>query len=363
MATVVPSRKPSADVIVVGAGVIGLSVAWASTQQGLTALVVDAALPGAASRVAAGLLAPSLGTLPPVAAAAFRRAAAGYPGFLAGVSRSSGIQVAAGQGILEVALVEGPGGEIIAADDPQAQTLTGREVAARAPDLAPAHAGVLHPDDGWIEPGALLASLAAAVPASARIPGRAVRIIATASEIGVQLDNGETIRGGQIVIAAGSWSPLVDGLPSRLPIVPAKGETLVLETTHSLSVAIACEDFYLVPRPGAIVVGATFEWANFDSSTTAAGRARLESFASRIVPGIVARATGSAMWAGLRPMTPDKLPIVDSDPSDGRIVYACGHGKNGLLLAGLTAESVVRLLAGNHQETGSPFGLSRFATG
>ena len=61
-------------------------------------------------------------------------------------------------------------------------------------------------------------------------------------------------------------------------------------------------------------------------------------------------------------MTPDRLPIIDVDPTDGRIVYCCGHGKNGLLLAGLSAEIVVDLIAGNRQDPAFPFRLDRFAT-
>src|SRR4051794_18329588 len=103
MATLVPSRKPT-DLLVVGGGVIGLTIAARAARSGLEVRLVDASLPGAASKVAAGLFAPSLGTLPQPAGAAFRRAAAEYQTFASWIGGESGREVVVGHGIIEVAL-------------------------------------------------------------------------------------------------------------------------------------------------------------------------------------------------------------------------------------------------------------------
>src|SRR6185295_10528302 len=130
--------------------------------------------------------------------------------------------------------------------------------------------------------------------------------------------------------------PLIDGLPTRLPIQPARGEVLVVETPHRLHSAVAGGDAYLVPRPNGVCVGSTFEMAGFDPAPSERGRETLRGYAAALMPAIADAARTAPIWCGLRPMTPDKLPIIDVDPADDRIVYACGHGKNGLLLAGLT---------------------------
>jgi glycine oxidase len=360
MATVVPSRKAPAEIVILGGGVIGLSVAVFAVRAGLKVRVIDVPLPGAASRVAAGLLAASLGALPARAAADFRKASEGYGRFLDVVRDASGHQdLVARKGILELALTPRDLPFLNEALDPTATPLASAEIARQIPDLIPIAGAMLHPNDGWIEPHALLAALMAALPPESILTGR-VTEIRRAPHLEVRLESGEVIRSSRLVVSAGSWSPLLAGLPTKLPIAPARGEVILIETAHSVPLAIACEDRYFVPRAGAIVVGSTFEMVGYDPSTTAYGSAALKRAAALLLPDAVARATRISSWAGLRPMTPDKLPIVDRDPTDERIVYACGHGKNGLLLAGLTAEIVLDLLGGNRLEPSSPFGLSRF---
>jgi glycine oxidase len=363
MATAVPPGKVPPDLIVVGGGVIGLSVALVAARAGLLVRVVEGSFPGGASGVAAGLLAPSLGALPPKAAEAFRTASASHDSFLEMVREASGhSDLFAGKGILEIALAADDVSVLNEAADRAATRFSGAEVARRVSDLVTVAGAMLHPHDGWIDTRRLLEALVAAIP-----PGSLVRNhiigVRTHPALGVELESGGFVPCGQIVIAAGAWSPLIPGLPTRLPIVPARGEVIVLETSHSLPFAVACDDAYLVPRPGAVVVGSTFELVGMDARTTDAGRQHLEHRASRLIPGAVGRATAITSWAGLRPMTPDKLPIIDHDPVDRRIVYACGHGKNGLLLAGLTAAIVLDLVGGNRLGRSFPFGLDRFRSG
>jgi glycine oxidase len=361
MANTAASGKASADMIVVGAGVIGLSIAAAATRRGMRPLVVDGRVPGTASRVAAGLLAPSLGTLPPAAAAEFRRAMDGYPAFLDAVRKASGhSDIGLGRGILEVALAQADPG--LPGETVGSARLTAEDIARRAPELIPVAGGILHSHDGWLEPQSLIDGLIASLPLGTIISDK-VTGIRRGADIGVQLESGDHLSSGRVVVAAGCWSPMISGLPTGLPIVPARGEVIVVAGPHALSIAVACEDAYLVPRRDGVVVGSTFELVGYDTRSTVAGRTHLEAFARTLIPTLLQRARSVTAWAGLRPMTPDKLPIIDVDPVDDRILYACGHGKNGLLLAGLSAEIVLSLAAGNRLDPDSPFRIGRFKTG
>ena len=126
---------------------------------------------------------------------------------------------------------------------------------------------------------------------------------------------------------------------------------------------------YLVPRryPSApdpferTIIGATMEDVGFDSSTTAAGLAELETVAHRICPAS-ASASLLSHWAGLRPMTPDSLPILGADPDISSLLYACGHGRNGILLAPVTGQAIGALAVGALSDYDlSPFSITRFA--
>lgn len=357
-----PPGKGPADLIVVGGGVVGLSVAMLAVRQGLSVQVIEGEFQGAASPVAAGLLAPSLGRSPPEAADAFRLANSGYARFLDMIREASGqSELVAGQGILEIALDPSVVRTLNEANDPAAVMRSSARVAQEAPDLAAVSGAVLHPNDGWIEPRSLLNGLVASLPDGTITKDR-VSTVEAGRDLRVTLSSGQVRVSGHLVVAAGCWSPLIKGIPGRLPIFPARGEVLVMETTHALPYAIACDEGYLVPRPGNIVVGSTYELVGFEANPTPNGRADLEKFAATVIPGAFARASRVTAWAGLRPMTPDKLPIVDIDPDEPRIVYACGHGKNGLLLAGLTAQLTLSLLSGNRLDAHSPFRLDRFAS-
>jgi glycine oxidase len=124
--------------------------------------------------------------------------------------------------------------------------------------------------------------------------------------------------------------------------------------------ALSCEDAYLVPRGDRTLVGSTIEHVGFATATTAAALETLRRAASAVVPGLATAQLHSA-WAGLRPVTPDGRPIIGRDPDLPSVIYALGHGKNGVLLAPITAECVTSLVAG-----GTPpidiecYGVERF---
>jgi glycine oxidase len=99
----------------------------------------------------------------------------------------------------------------------------------------------------------------------------------------------------------------------------------------------------------------------FDSSTTSSALDRLRAAASTIVPSLAHAPTHSS-WAGLRPITPDGLPVLGRDPDLPSVIYACGHGKNGILLAPVTGECVAALLSGTAPPVDlTPFDIERFS--
>jgi glycine oxidase len=113
---------------------------------------------------------------------------------------------------------------------------------------------------------------------------------------------------------------------------------------------------YLVPRGGThTLAGSTMERSGFDASTTDQAIAEIRTMANTLCPSL-ATAPTAAVWAGLRPVTPDFLPIIGHDPDYPSLLYACGHSRNGVLLAPLTADCVAALAVGEP----SPFSLSSF---
>jgi glycine oxidase len=147
-----------------------------------------------------------------------------------------------------------------------------------------------------------------------------------------------------LVLAAGAWSGGIDELPRPLAIRPVKGQMLALTAPEpGLTRVATAGDRYLIPRDTAsgpvIVVGATEEDAGFDRTTDDAGQESLHDAAVRLVPGL-AGARVAERWAGLRPGTPDGLPVLGPDPDVPDLCYATGHYRNGILLAPYTAARV-----------------------
>lgn len=142
-----------------------------------------------------------------------------------------------------------------------------------------------------------------------------------------------------VVLAAGAWSGLPAGLPREVPVRPVRGQIVRLLPPRPVPAALVADlaGHYLVPRAnGTLLAGSTMEDVGFDDRTTEEARDELARAAVRLLPDL-AGATIAEHWAGLRPLTPDRLPILGPDPDEPRLLYACGHGRNGILLAPLTA--------------------------
>ncbi len=358
------TEKRSYDAIVVGAGVIGLSCAWRAAQRGAEVLVLDRAEPPAgATRVAAGMLAP-VGELTfgePELLEMTLAAAELYPGFVAELESVRGMATGyERRGALHVALDRDEAAELRRVHDLQrslglaAEWLPPRRCRELEPGLATSFNGGVHaPDEAAIDPRALGEALLAALAAE----GVEVRTGVEVDEALIQggrlagvRTGGEDLRAAAVVLAAGAWSGRTEWLPehARPPVRPVKGQIVEL---RSLDGAVPCERIvaservYLVPRgDGRLVAGATVEERGFDTAVTAGGVHELLREAYRLLPDVAEMELVEAM-AGLRPGTPDNLPLIGPGALDG-LILATGHYRNGILLAPLTAERVVEMLVG-----------------
>lgn len=204
-------------------------------------------------------------------------------------------------------------------------------------------AGVLRPDEASVDNRALTN----AVEEAARRKG--VHVFADTSVEAIWSEGsrclglragGENIPAGQTVIAAGCFSAMIAGVSQYAPVRPAKGQMISLRCeTVKIERVLWSDDIYLVPRnDGRILAGATVEYAGFDKTVTAGGVQRLLAAAIDLVPGLAA-ARIEETWAGLRPDTPDHLPILGPVDLEG-LLFATGHFRSGVLLAPVTAKLI-----------------------
>ena len=359
----------SADVLVVGGGIIGLAVAWRACAEGLSVTVLERDAVGqGTSHVAAGMLAPvaevEFGDAGQAVLELGLRSAEMWPEFAAELERASGEQV----GLLRTGTL------VVARDEDEARELERQiafrgslglrssrllpsEARAREPALAPTVRLALEaPDDHSVDPRLVLTALRRACEAAGvrlREHSPVTRVVlddASTRVTGVVLEDGECVAARHVVIAAGAWSGRLEGLPApaRVPVRPVKGQILRLRDPAGaglLERVVRFEGGYLVPRAdGRYVLGATVEERGFELHATAGGVYELLRDAHEVVPG-VSELQIEELCVGLRPGTPDNLPMIGANALEG-LIWATGHHRNGILLAPLTAELVVETLVG-----------------
>jgi glycine oxidase len=357
------STSKNLDAIVVGSGVIGLACAWRLAQSGADVAVLERVRPGAgASGVAAGMLAPvgeatwGEDRLLELALESHRA----WPGFASELAGASGRDVGYLElGALHVPLDRDEAGELrrrfelMTSLGLDATWLRPSECRALEPGLAAVTGGGVHaPYESAVDSRALVAALAAAVEDA----GGSI-VIAEASEAvmagrriaGVRDAEGREWRAETTLLAAGSWSA-ADWLPpeARPAIRPVKGQILTLAGSPAEPLCeriVVTERVYIVPRSdGRVIVGATVEEQGFDTRVTAGGVFELLREAYRALPEVAELELVEAS-AGLRPATPDNLPLIGPGALDG-LVLATGHFRNGILLAPLTAARITDVLSG-----------------
>jgi glycine oxidase len=350
----------TADAVVVGAGIVGLCVAAALSRRGVSVALVGEHREGEASLAAAGMLAPSVEQSEGPAHDFGIAARDFYPDFLEQLADDTGIRVPLNRlGILQVALTEQGVKGLRKTARPTSRWMERNELTGIEPTLGHALGAVFNPDDGAADNVILMKALEALAEQSAgitRIHGFATRV--ERDECRVTLDTGDVLQAKTVVIAAGAWGAKIDGAPILSAVAPCRGQMVAYQSIGLRHVTYGPRG-YLVPRySGTTLAGSTMEMVGFDTATTPEGLAKVQSAAEEIAPGLAAAKIVSE-WAGLRPITPDMLPIIGPDPENERIIYATGHSRNGILLAPLTGETVAALAVGEH----SRHDLSQFRPG
>ncbi|MGV1047836.1 MAG: glycine oxidase ThiO [Solirubrobacterales bacterium] len=359
------SEKRSYDAIFVGGGVIGLSCAWRAAQRGARVAVLERAEPPAgATNVAAGMLAP-VGELTfgePQLLELTLEAAQLYPGFVAELEAASGEPTGyLREGALHVALDRDEAAQLRRVHDLQrslgleAEWLAPRQCRALEPGLTPSFNGGVHaPGEASVDPRALARALVTAL----RAEGGELRtgcevvdgVFGGDRLVGVRTAAGEELRADAVVLCNGAWSGRAEWIPERArpPVRPVRGEVVELRGRAGAAAPvrrIVCsERVYLVPRDdGRLIAGATVEERGFDTVVSVGGVLELLREAYRLLPEVAEMELVGAV-AGLRPGTPDNLPLIGPGAIDG-LLLATGHFRNGILLAPLTAERIAAQLA------------------
>jgi glycine oxidase len=353
------------DAIVVGAGIIGLALAIELNKRGLRVLVVEKGEPGReASWAAGGMLvdfpAETVPALRELATASARM----YPEFVRELEDESGLKIdLRSQGTL-----------LFLDEAPEPDGLDSHGWIARWRELEPAlkaskvrakgFVGV-YLNERCVDPRDLTA---AAIAAARR--RRSLNFSTGDQVLAVEVANGKAcgvrtnktkFSAGMVVNCAGAWAGQIE--PHSLPTRPVKGQMLcvIMPEKELVRHVVRTPEVYLIPRSdGRMLIGATAEEAGFDKQTVPETIQKLRQVAIDLVPKL-ADARFLQAWAGLRPGTPDGLPILGATPTPGYFV-ATGHFRDGILLAPATAKLMAQLMIGATPEMdAAKFSAERFA--
>lgn len=344
-------------VLVIGAGVVGCAVAHALASRGVSVDLVDMRGPACGStQAAAGVLAPWIeahsGGLLALGEASLRR----YDAFIAHVREGSRIDVEYQRtGTLEVALGSAQEAALrVDAARHEARGVPNRwldraAVLAMEPGVNPdARAGLLLPEQGFVRARDLTLALADAAERAGAVIQAGVHVDSVQSGAdGITARCGDRVLAADCaVLAAGSWSGQDVFTPTAAtPVTPVRGQLLHLRATPPLASRVVWgTDCYLVPwSDGSLLVGGTVEQVGFDERPTDEGVNGLRRAAAELLPAS-ALADLQEVRVGLRPGTPDGVPVIGRAAASPRVIFATGHYRNGVLLAPLTADLVAGLI-------------------
>ena len=359
--------QKSYDAIVIGAGLIGLSLAWRLARAGARLLLLDRREPGQeASHAGGGMIADLDPVLPDELRELAHRSAALFPSFVAELSGESERSIdLRDDGV--IAFEQHPIGESAGI-----RALRAAEALALEPRLH------LPPDPAYlmqersVDPRDLVTALLAALckrstQVEIRTGEAAVKILAERGRAEGVVTERASYAAARVINCAGAWACQIGG--PRLPTQPVKGHMLALAFPGELAMDESVREekrvlrhvlrsrwCYLVPRTnGRYVVGSTVEPAGFDKTLNSYRVKRLHEAAARLIPQF-AQAQVAEAWTGLRPGTPDNLPLLGETALPGYFA-ATGHYRDGILLAPATAETMCALLL----EGKSPLSLERFS--
>lgn len=362
------------DVIVVGAGIIGCSVARELARRRMRLLVLDRQEPGKeASWAAAGMLTPAAESCEVMPLIPFAKASfALYSEFVEEIEQATGRKTDYRRdGAMEVFFGEGAEERraawlaTLCATGFEPEPLNAAELRRMEPSLAAdAAAGALLADEGAVDNRLL----SPAVAEAARREGAELR---TDTEVmRLLIDNGravgvetayEKLNSKYVIVAAGSFTSQIQGAERYAPTLAARGQMAALRPARMPVSRVVRGPAYLVPRmDGRLLVGATVEYAGYEKAVTPAGIGRLLTDAVRMIPSL-AGAPIFETWSGLRPDTPDHLPVIGPTDVEG-LWFATGHFRNGILLAPATARALGEwIVEGKTAMPVEPFSAMRFA--
>lgn len=367
----------SYDVIIVGGGVIGSSIAFHLAKKKRKVLLVEKDRIGCeASSAAAGML----GAQAEITEAGpfydmAQKSRSLFPAIAEELKECSGIDVhLVNKGLLKVARSEDEGNELkrlksfYQKQGQRAEWLSDAELLEREPNLSRDLIGAMYlPDDGHV----LAPELTSAFARAASILGVSLREYTTTTGIIIQKDriigvetNGGNFYSDTVVVASGVWSgTLLQQTGLHLPLYPVKGECFsLLYPAAPITATVISEGCYIVPKQrGRLIVGATMAEGQYDKKVTLKGIRDLLTKAETILPNIVEGEWEKA-WTGLRPQTPDGLPYMGKHPEIEGLFIAAGHFRNGILLSPITGQWMTELIEGDRQEeTLQPFRVDRFS--
>ena len=377
------SLTRTADVMVIGGGLIGCSIALRLAQAKLRVCVLDRGEPGAeASSAAAGMLSPQGETAEP--GAFFELCAASrdlYPNYIAEIEELSGQDLGYSRdGTLLVAMDDDECRaleKLHAAQSRQGlpiDRLAAEEIHRRVPGLSPEiRWGLFILGDHWVDNE----RLSAAVVVACRRLGVDIRPQHAVTKLNVRGGRVEDIEvmtaiasagniklsANHFVIAAGCWSAaLIEPLGIKLSIEPCRGQMMEFDSPADLPLVVRAGHHYLVPRPGRrVLVGTTAEYVGFDKSVTGEGMRAILEGAQRIAP-LVKDLKFRRAWSGLRPDTADHLPILGLGEIPN-LFFATGHFRNGILLGPITGQMISELiLTGSVSQPLDAYRPTRFAS-
>jgi glycine oxidase len=340
----------SFDVAVVGGGIIGGAVALELARAGRRVVLLDRQQPGQeASWAAGGILSPSFEVPEALALVPLARASlALYPDFIAAVEsatgKSTGFRTDPALHVFFVEGAERARDALVAAHHSAglpSNAVSVAEARRLEPSLNPAvTAAALLPEEGRVDNRLLTAAvLEAARGAGVEFrAGRAVNSLLLESGhcTGVQA-GGERFSAENVVMACGCFSAQIEAVARYAPTSPARGQMVALRSTKvKFDRVIASARGYVIPREdGRLIAGSTVEDAGFEKAVTPEGLHRILATAIEIAPELAGAAIVET-WSGLRPDTPDHLPILGPTDVEG-LWMATGHFRNGILLAPITA--------------------------
>jgi glycine oxidase len=356
-----PKPESQVRVVIVGGGVMGCAAAYELSRRGVPVTVLERSVPGAeASSAAAGILGAQVeahqpGPLTELGLLSRKL----YPALVKDLEHASGISIGYRKcGVLKVAYEARAVTQLTrklawqGQAKLQVERLTAAALSQREPTLSRELAGgVWFGEDATLEPRALLSALrvAAERAGAAFRSGSFVKRVALEQgrAVGVELDDGQVVPASHVVLAAGSWTSLLDAPRADGPrVVPARGQIVELKTSVPLLRSVVFgPDCYLVPRAdGRLLIGSTLEFVGFRREVTAGAVAKLLGAAIRLLPAL-ADAELSATWSSFRPYTSDELPLLGPSSTPGLLLMS-GHYRNGILLAPISARIVADCVTG-----------------